>query len=224
MPREGDVQANPWWGKVAAVTTTRPPWGSFLRLPWLAGRMRVLGVAAGCFVAAGGIATTLQAGLGVGPFDVLISGVAGQLGVTFGIASVMVSTTVAIAGRSLGAHVGPGTLASMLAIGPLIDGWRLVLPEPTGVVWQAAVLTVGLLVLAFGLSLLIVARLGAGPVEVLMLGLSGRGLAMRWVRTGMEVSFCVAGIVLGGQFGLGTIFIAVAIGHVMALFVPTDAG
>lgn len=222
MPCRSDVQENSRWGKVAAVTTTSPPWGSFLRLPWLAGRTRVLGVVLGCVVAAAGIAMTLQAGLGVGPFDVLVSGLAFRLGVSFGVASVLMSTAAAIVGRVLGAHVGPGTFVSMLAVGPLIDAWRLVLPEPVHVVWQTALLVVGLVVLSLGLSLLIVARLGAGPVEVLMLGLSGRGLAMRWVRTIMEITFCVAGIVLGGQFGAGTIFIAVFVGHVIAFFVPRD--
>lgn len=193
-----------------------------LHLPELVGRARALGVIAGCLVTAAGIAATLDAGLGVGPYDVLGSGVAGRTGLTFGVANLIISTVVCFIGWRLGAKVGFGSLAAVLTIGPLVDGWRLLLPVPAALGWQVVWLLVGLGVLSFGLSLIVAAGLGSGPVEVLMLGLSGRGVPLRWVRTGLEISFCVAGIVLGGQFGVGTIVIALAIGHTLTAFVPRE--
>lgn len=193
-----------------------------LRLPQVRGRTRVVTLLVGLVVGGGGIALTLWAGLGLGPYDVLIHGVSQQLGTTFGIASMLTSSVVVAAGWRLGGPVGPGTIAGMLGIGPAVDGWTWVLPEATPALWwtQTAGLLAGLVVLAFGLSLVVASDLGAAPVEVLMLGLSGRGLSLAWVRTLLEVTMAVTGFAIGGMLGVGTVVIALAIGHLMALFLP----
>ena len=196
-----------------------------LSLPRWQGRARWGALLAGCLVAGGGIALTLLADLGVGPYDVLNSGVAAQLGVTFGLASVLVSTLFVAVGWRLGAVVGPGTLVAMLGIGPSVDAWSLLLPGSVeGLAVQGGLLVIGLVAIAFGLSLVIAANLGAGPMEVLMLGLSGRGVPLRWVRTGLEIGVFATGWALGGQVGVGTVVIALAIGHLIAAFVPSDVG
>ncbi|MFO8075024.1 MAG: hypothetical protein R6T85_02755 [Egibacteraceae bacterium] len=159
----------------------------------------------------------------MGPYDVLNSGVAARLGVTFGLASVLVSTLFVAFGWRLGAPVGPGTLVAMLGIGPSVDAWGLLLPESVdGLAAQGAMLAVGIVAIALGLSLVIAADLGAGPMEVVMLGLAGRGVPLRWVRTGLEVTVFATGWALGGQVGVGTVVVALAIGHLIAAFVPPD--
>lgn len=204
------------------MTTAPPLPRRFPRLPTLAGRARLPGVLAGCVVAACGIAMTLRSGLGVGPYDVLNTGVAAQTGVTFGTANVLGSIIACVIGWRLGARIGIGTIIATLAIGPLVDAWRIVIPAPSALGAQVGLLSVGLVVLAFGLSLVIAAGLGAGAIEVLMLGIVNLGVPLRWARTALEIGMCAAGIALGGEFGLGTIVIALAIGHVMALFVPRE--
>jgi uncharacterized membrane protein YczE len=215
--QQGGVQ-----GMVAAVTTTRTATRFSLHLPLLAGRWRLLGVVTGCVIAAGGIAATLQAGLGVGPYDVLNSGVSGQLGISFGTANVLASVTACLVGWRLGGKIGPGTIVATLAIGPFVDLWRLVIPEVSALPIQIGLLLAGLVVLSFGLSLIIASGLGAGAIEVLMLGIVNLGVPLRWARTVLEIGMCIAGVALGGQFGPGTILIALAIGHVMAMFVPRE--
>ncbi len=144
---------------------------------------------------------------------------------TFGLASVVVSTLFVAVGWRLGASVGPGTLVAMLGIGPSVDAWSLLLPGAVdGLVVQAGLLAVGLVAIALGLSLVIAADLGAGPMEVVMLGLSGRGVPLRWVRTSLEIGVFATGWALGGQAGVGTVIIALAIGHLIAAFVPSDVG
>lgn len=200
-----------------------PPAPRFsLHLPMLVGRARLPGVLAGCVIAACGIALTLRAGLGVGPYDVLNTGVSARAGISFGAANVIASVIACLIGWRLGVKIGLGTAIATLGIGPLVDGWLLLLPEPSALLAQVGALSVGLVVISFGLSLVIAAGLGAGAVEVLMLGIVNLGVPLRWARTALEVGMCVAGILLGGQFGLGTIAIALAIGHVMALFVPRE--
>ena len=54
-----------------------------------------------------------------------------------------------------------------------------------------------------------------------MTGLSRRtGLSLRLVRTGLEVSVVVLGLLLGGVAGFGTVLYALAIGPLTQLMLP----
>lgn len=189
-------------------------------LPPLRGRARLPGLVVGCAVLALGIAAALEAGLGVGSYDVLVDGLAERLGVTFGVASVGLGALFVLAGWALGGPVGLGTLVAVALVGPLVDGWRLWVPAPDAVAVQAGQLALAVPVIAVGLGLMIAARLGVGPMEVVMLGLAGRGVALRWVRTGLEVAVAATGWVLGGTLGVGTVVIALTLGHALAAVVP----
>lgn len=193
---------------------------SALTLPRLRGGARVPGMIAGCVVLALGIAAALEAGLGVGPYDVLIDGLAEQAGVTFGVASVGLGVAFVLAGWALGGPVGLGTVVAVALVGPLVDGWRLLVPAPEAMAAQAGQLVVAVPVIAVGLGLMIAARLGVGPMEVVMLGLVGRGVPLRWVRTALEVSVAACGWALGGSLGVGTVVIALTLGHALATVNP----
>ena len=52
-------------------------------------------------------------------------------------------------------------------------------------------------------GLYIGARFGPGPRDGLMTGLAARGMSLRAVRTGIELTVLVAGIALGGTAGSG---------------------
>lgn len=194
-----------------------------VRLPAFAGRWRLPAVLLGCVIAGCGIALTLRAQLGVGPFDVLNDGLAAQLGLTFGTASILASSALVLLGWRLGARVGAGTLVAMLLVGPSVDAWMWVMPAlPEALAGRVGALGLGVLVLSYGFSMVIASGLGSGPMEVLMLGLAHRGAPLRWVRTGQEAVLCAAGAALGGQVGGGTVVIALVIGHLLAAFVPSE--
>jgi uncharacterized membrane protein YczE len=53
-----------------------------------------------------------------------------------------------------------------------------------------------------------------------MTGLAARGHSIRVVRTGIEISVLVAGALLGGTIGIGTLVYAVSIGPLAHFFVP----
>lgn len=207
--------------RIAAPTPSSPRGGA-LTLPRLRGRAKLPGMVAGCVVLALGIAAALEAGLGVGPYDVLIDGLADRLGVTFGVASVGLGALFVLAGWALGGPVGVGTVVAVALVGPLVDVWRLLLPAPDALVAQAGQLLVAVPVIAVGLGLMIAARLGVGPMEVVMLGLLGRGVPLRWVRTALEVSVALVGWGLGGTLGVGTVVIALTLGHALAAVTPRE--
>ena len=70
-------------------------------------------------------------------------------------------------------------------------------------------------------GLYIGARLGPGPRDGLMTGLHRRTGWKIWiVRTGIEVVVLVVGVLLGGQFGIGTVAFALLIGPMVNLTLP----
>ena len=80
-----------------------------LRLSLLALGVLVCAVATGCYIGVG---------LGPGPRDGLMTGLAG-LGLSIRLARTLIEVTVALLGSLLGGTVGVGTVVFMLAIGPL---------------------------------------------------------------------------------------------------------
>ena len=64
------------------------------------------------------------------------------------------------------------------------------------------------------------ARFGPGPRDGLMTGLAARGMSLRAVRTGIELTVLLAGAALGGTVGVGTVLYALAIGPLAHVFVP----
>src|SRR5205085_1707558 len=82
-----------------------------------------------------------------------------------------------------------------------------------GLAVRALFLVAGIVLNGIATALYVGARMGPGPRDGLMTGLVRRtGRSIRLVRTSMEVTVVLAGIALGGTFGVGTILYAVAIG------------
>jgi uncharacterized membrane protein YczE len=74
-------------------------------------------------------------------------------------------------------------------------------------------LLAGIAVMGVGSALYIKAGFGAGPRDSFMLALMRHtGIRVGVVRWGMEVSAALAGILLGGRFGAGTLVFAMLVG------------
>ena len=117
----------------------------------------------------------------------------------------------------LGARIGPGTVANAILIGTFID---LLLRIPaaqnlseTGLGARVALVVAGIALMAVGSAFYLGAALGAGPRDSLMLALALRsGWRIGVVRTLLESSAVVAGALMGGTVGIGTIAFAFLIG------------
>ncbi len=73
-------------------------------------------------------------------------------------------------------------------------------------------LLAGIVIVAFGVGLYIGAGLGPGPRDGLMTGIAAKGHPLWLVRTGLELTALVAGWLLGGDVGVGTLLFAFGIG------------
>lgn len=167
------------------------------------------------------LALLVRAGLGLAPWDVLHQGLAERLGTTVGSMVVAVSFVVLLAWIPLRQRPGFGTIANALLVGVCLDLTMLVLGDVDSWVWRGALLLVGVGLNAVATALYIGALLGPGPRDGLMTGLVRRtGGSVRMVRTVLEVSVLVAGWLLGGTVGIGTVLYAVAIGPIVHVLLP----
>jgi uncharacterized membrane protein YczE len=98
-------------------------------------------------------------------------------------------------------------------VGIVADMTLAVIPRPSSFPWQMAMLLTGIGVNGLATGLYIGAGLGPGPRDGLMTGLAARtGRSIRLVRTLVELTVLMAGWLLGGPVGLGTVLYAFLIG------------
>ena len=64
------------------------------------------------------------------------------------------------------------------------------------------------------------ANLGPGPRDGLMTAIARKGPSIRITRSIIEVVVLIAGVLLGGSFGVGTIAFALLIGPLVQFFLP----
>jgi uncharacterized membrane protein YczE len=167
------------------------------------------------------MALVIQSGLGNMPWDVFHQGMARRTGLSIGFWVIAFGVLILLVWVPLRQRPGLGTVSNIVVIGLLIDPVLGLVPrhEPLGV--RVAFLVVGVLLNGVATALYVGARMGPGPRDGLMTGLVARtGRSVRLVRTSIEVTVVVAGILLGGTFGVGTLLYAVAIGPLVQLFLP----
>ncbi|MEQ4522918.1 YczE/YyaS/YitT family protein [Nocardioides kribbensis] len=183
------------------------------RLPQLAVGLVLYGVS---------LAMMVRGDLGLAPWDVLHSGLAGLVPLTLGQVIVAVSFLLLLAWVPLREVPGLATVANAVVVGLSADATLALLEAPQGWAARAALMVGGVLLCGFASALYIGAQLGRGPRDGLMTGLSRRtGLSLRLVRTGLEVSVVLLGLALGGVLGLGTVLYALAIGPLTQAMLPS---
>lgn len=179
------------------------------RLPRLLVGLPCLGV---------GIAMTLEARLGVSPFDVLHQGLAGKTGLSFGTVVIGVGVVILLLWIPVRQPFGMGTVINTLTVGLIIDGALWALPAPDALAWRWPLLLGGIIVTGLGTGLYIGAGLGPGPRDGLMTGIASRGHRLWIVRTVIELTVLSFGWTLGGNAGIGTVIFAFGIGPLAHFF------
>lgn len=175
----------------------------------------------GLVVYGASLAMMVRADLGLAPWDVLHSGLIRHVPITLGQAVVLMSFVVLVLWIPLKEMPGVGTISNAIVVGLACDATLLVLDRPDGLVLQVGLMLLGVATCGLATALYIGAQLGRGPRDGLMTGLARRtGLSLRLVRTGLEVSVVLVGLLLGGELGLGTVVFALTIGPIAQALLP----
>lgn len=159
--------------------------------------------------------------LGLAPWDVLHSGLIEHLPMTLGQAVIVMSFVVLLLWIPLREKPGLGTISNALVVGLSADATLALLDRPDHLVLRVGLMVGGIVLCGLATAMYIGAQLGRGPRDGLMTGLARRtGRSIRLVRTGLEVTVVVIGLLLGGTLGLGTVLYALAIGPLTQLWLP----
>ena len=149
---------------------------------------------------------------GASPWSVLAQGISLNVNLSIGTITLFISIGVLLFWIPLNQKPGIGTILNALIIALMIDICIKFVPTPENYISQlilavAAVLTVGL-----GGGIYLVANLGAGPRDGLMVGLQQKtNLPIAAVRAALEITVVSIGWYLGGTVGVGTLLFAFGI-------------
>jgi uncharacterized membrane protein YczE len=165
-------------------------------------------------------ALLLRAGLGLDPWTSLHQGLSQRTGISIGWVTNLVGLAVLLLWLPLRRRPGAGTVANVALIGPALDVSLAALPVPHGLALRVPLLLLAVVLNALATALYVGAGLGSGPRDGLSLGLAERGLPLWRVRTAIEVTVLVTGVLLGGSAGAGTVVYALAIGPLVHRLLP----
>ena len=155
---------------------------------------------------------------GASPWSVLAQGIFLNIGFSIGIVTVVISVLVLILWLPLNQKPGIGTIFNALIIGLMIDVSIKFVPTPESYFSQLFLALLAVLTVGLGGGIYLVANLGAGPRDGLMIGLQKKtNLPIATVRAILEITVMSIGWYLGGTVGLGTLLFAFGIGPAVAL-------
>lgn len=186
------------------------------RLTQLLGGLVLYGVSLGLMV---------EGALGVAPWDVMHLAITRFVPLTLGQVVIVASFVVLLLWIPLREMPGVGTVANAFLVGLSADATLALLPAPEAWGWRLALVVLGVVLNGVATALYIGAQLGRGPRDGLMTGLARvTGASLRLVRTALEVTVVVVGLVLGGrvgaELGVGTVLYALGIGPLAQAFLP----
>ena len=170
----------------------------------------------GLFLYAVGIVFTINASLGLSPWDVFHQGVSKLTDITMGQASIIVGLMIVILDWVLGEKVGLGTIFNMLFIGIFMDILMLnhLVPIFNNIIARAIMMFLGMFIIGIASYFYISAGLGSGPRDGLMVSLTKKtGKSVRFIRNFIEFTVLVVGYFLGGTVGFGTLIMVIGGGY-----------
>jgi len=155
---------------------------------------------------------------GASPWSVLAQGISLNIDLSIGTITLFISLAVLIFWLPLNQKPGIGTILNALIIAIMIDVSIAFIPTPENYISQLLLAIIAVLTVGLGGGIYLVANLGAGPRDGLMVGLQKKtNLPIAAVRAFLEITVVSIGWYLGGTVGLGTLLFAFGIGPAVAL-------
>ena len=136
---------------------------------------------------------------GASPWSVLAQGIYLNVGFSVGIITILISAGVLILWIPLNQKLGIGTVLNAIIIGLMIDVCIKFVPTPENYISQLFLALIAVLTVGLGGGIYLVANLGPGPRDGLMIGLQKKtNLPIAAVRAFLEITVMSIGWYLGG--------------------------
>ena len=154
---------------------------------------------------------------GASPWSVLAMGISLHVDLSIGTITFFISLGVLLLWIPLNQKPGIGTILNALIIAIMIDLCIKFVPSPENYISQLLLAIIAVLTVGFGGGIYLVANLGPGPRDGLMVGLQIKSnMPIAAVRAFLEISVVTIGWYLGGIVGAGTLLFAFGIGPAVA--------
>jgi len=159
----------------------------------------------------------ITANAGVSPWTVLAQGISVKTGYSIGITTFIVSISVLCLWIPLKQKPGIGTILNTIIISIVIDFSLPYLPSPELLALQIIQVFIGVVIVGLGSGFYLIANLGPGPRDGLMVGLQKMtNISIALIRAMIEISAVIVGWYLGGVVGIGTVVFALGIGPLVS--------
>jgi uncharacterized membrane protein YczE len=197
-------------------TVPRTPWTANSR--WDLSPLRIVVLFVGLFIFGLGDSLLIQSDIGNAPWSVLAQGISNRLDITMGWSTFAISALVLLLWIPLREKPGFGTLSNIVVIASAIQVGVSIFPMSDSYSLGMMYCLLGISMVGIGSSLYITCGLGPGPRDGLMTAIHNKsGIRIGRVRLGIEGTVLVAGWILGGTVGLGTLMFALLIGQSIAV-------
>ena len=175
----------------------------------------------GLFIFAFGVHLTIFANIGLAPWDCLGMGIANHTPLNYGIAMTLVALTVLGIDLLLKERIGFGTIIDALLTGNFVQFFNSFNPLPlnTSLVAGIFIMLTGFVFMALGMAVYMKSEQCCGPRDALLVGLGKRmpKVPIGIVEVLLWAVVLLAGWLLGGPVGIGTLISTVGAGLVMQL-------
>ena len=190
--------------------------------------IRIVILFIGLTIAHLGVTLFLLANLGADPFNVFVQDLNRLTPFSHGITHMCMCFLIILILLFVDRrYIKAGTLVCMLLGGPIIDGFTYLLGdlinESMYLPVRLLIVTAACLILAFGMTIVIQSDAGTGPNDLVAVAVSEKLYKpFGMVRVIVDFSFVLIGVLLGGVFGVGTLFCAFLVGTAAGFFMPVS--
>ncbi len=155
---------------------------------------------------------------GASPWSILAQGISLHVDLSIGVITLFVSSFVLFFWFFLDQKPGIGTIMNIIIIAIMIDISIFYFEAPENYVSKIIMAVIAVLIVGLGSGFYLVANLGSGPRDGLMVGLQKKTkLPIALVRAFLEITVVITGWYLGGTVGIGTLLFAFGVGPAVAL-------
>ena len=178
-------------------------------------------IIAGLIVFAFGVHLTIYANIGLAPWDCLGMGIADHTPFNYGISMTIIAVTVLLIDIALKEKIGYGTIIDALLTGNFVQAFNYINPlqENHNLLIGIMIMLVGFVFMALGMWIYMSAEQCCGPRDSLLVGLGKRmsKVPIGIVEIILWAAVLLAGFILGGPVGIGTLLSTFGAGLVMQL-------
>lgn len=162
-----------------------------------------------------GVSLYVHANLGVAAYDVMLTALRDIFNISLGQASWAFTAFLFLIATLFGNRPKLSGLGYLFFNGLAVDFWINIINVPTDMFTRLLFVLVGTVSIAGGVALVVHAGLTGGPIDALMRAARDRGIDPFKFRSVVELGIVIAGVLLGGDFGPGTIFFILTMGPLL---------